>query len=353
MTTMLAPLPAVAPVATPRPPAPAKVATGWLFGPAFDTLFVANLLWPLVVVAACLPSADLMQPLSLFQIYFLSSPHRWITLVLVFLDRDRFLKEPLKFGGVGIGLIALGLALVALADVWSWATDSLMLLMILDYIWNAWHFASQHAGIARIYGRMTNPVATLRVVAFEKAAIRTLVLWAFFRLALVVAGRKTDLPVTGLADIGPLLGWLDPLLLVAPLVLLVRELANYRPAARGRVLYVASVILVYSGQLVALHTGHDGLVIGFLMASAVFHATEYLAVCSWALRKKTTGVWKHQLTRTGLALAAFMAMIGIANLAIDRQSAYMWALITLLVSLLHYGYDGMIWKSRPAKPKGA
>jgi hypothetical protein len=69
------------------------------------------------------------------------------------------------------------------------------------------------------------------------------------------------------------------------------------------------------------------------------------------VRKKSTGIWRYQLARTGLCLIVFMAVIGVANLLLNRQSAYAWALVTLLVSLLHYGYDGIIWKSRPPKPK--
>jgi hypothetical protein len=44
----------------------------------------------------------------------------------------------------------------------------------------------------------------------------------------------------------------------------------------------------------------------------------------------------------------------VTNYLLARQSYSAWSLVTLLVSLLHYGYDGMIWKSRPAtKPASA
>ena len=86
------------------------------------------------------------------------------------------------------------------------------------------------------------------------------------------------------------------------------------------------------------------------LAGAIFHATEYLAVVNWSVRKKTTGVWRYHLTRTVAAVLVFAVVLGIANAAVDHHSAYAWALVTLLVSLLHYGYDGMIWKS-PQRPK--
>lgn len=71
-------------------------------------------------------------PLSMAQLYFLSSPHRWITLVLVFCDPDRFWKEPRRFGSIGAGLLTLGLTLAWLGTQWKEATDSLMFLMMLD-----------------------------------------------------------------------------------------------------------------------------------------------------------------------------------------------------------------------------
>jgi hypothetical protein len=88
---------------------------------------------------------------------------------------------------------------------------------------------------------------------------------------------------------------------------------------------------------------------GLFLAGAIFHAVEYLAVCNWSVQKKSTGIWRYHLARTGLAVLVFMAVLGITNLLIETSSAYVWAVITLLVSLLHYAYDGMIWRApRPA-----
>ena len=72
----------------------AKTVKTWLVGPWFDLLFLANFAWPVAVLLALLRPLDESNPLSLFQVYFLSTPHRWITLVLVFCDSDRFWKEP-------------------------------------------------------------------------------------------------------------------------------------------------------------------------------------------------------------------------------------------------------------------
>jgi hypothetical protein len=345
MSTTLAPQPISA------SPFPATVPSvksikSWLVGPWFDLLFMANLAWPVAVLLALLRPLDETDPLSLFQIYFLSTPHRWITLVLVFCDSDRFWKEPAKFGGLAVLLVGLGLALVGVAGLLPFAANSLMLLMMLDYIWNAWHFAAQHAGIARIYGRLTRPEQSLRHAEFEKMAIRLLVRWAFFRLAIYI-GTSTAYG-DNVRWLTPWLTWIDPFVLIPAAVLLLRELTVYRTQCLGRVLYIGSVIALYSAQLLAIRLENAPWMMAFFFAGAIFHAVEYLAVCNWSVQKRTTGIWNYQITRTGLALLVFMALLGAANYFVNAQSVYAWQLITLLVSLLHYAYDGIIWRAKPA-----
>ncbi len=318
----------------------------WLVGPWFDLLFLANLGWPIAAVLSLTNSLEEGSSLSIFQVYFLSTPHRWITLVMVFCDSDRFWKEPAKFGGIGAGLVLFGLALVGIAGFVPYAAGSLMLLMMLDYIWNAWHFASQHAGISRIYGRMARPEQVAEHGEFEKMAIRVLVLWVFFRFAIHLgASSEYGDNVRWLPE---WLVWIDPLVLVPAIILVAREVSAFRPQALGRLLYLGSVIALYAAQLIAIRLGSTPWMIAFFFAGAIFHAVEYLAICNWAVQKRTTGIWNYQVTRTGLALFVFMVLLGAANFLVNAQSVYAWQLMTLLVSLLHYGYDGIIWKSKKA-----
>jgi hypothetical protein len=346
MSTVL-PLPETMPRPQPKAPAASKPPSGWLIAPTFDLLFLANLTWPVIVLLALRDFAWINQPLGFLQVYFLSSPHRWITLMLVFGDRERFAREPLRFAGIGLALVALGFGLILIAQHWPGIENPLILLMMLDYAWNAWHFASQHAGISRIYGRMTRPNLSDQAAAFEKMAIRTLVLWVFFRLAVLLASTREMAAAETIRAWLPFLDWIDPVVLIAPLMLLGREIAAYRPHHLGRLAYIGSVVALYGVQLAAIHFRQRPMMNAVFLAGAVFHAVEYLAICNWSVRKKSTGLWHYQLSRTGLGVLIFMAVLGIGNWLIDRQSGYAWAMITLLVSLLHYGYDGMIWKSRP------
>jgi hypothetical protein len=289
-------------------------------------------------------------PLTIVQVYFLSTPHRWITLALVFMEPLHFWANKRKFGGLAVALIALGLALIPLSRLWPHAEHSLLLLMMLDYVWNAWHFAAQHAGISRIYGRMTRPEQTPDGAEFEKSAVRSLVLWVFVRVAVHAGSRRPDVG-PALEALTPLLNWLDPLVMVMPAMLLWRELRSFRPQVVGRLVYIVNVFAIYIAQLVAIRAGNDAWMGALFLAGAVFHSVEYLAVVGWTVKKKTGGVWRHVVPRTGLAVLVFMAILGAANWLIAWQSAYAWALLTLLVSLLHYAYDGIIWRARPAVKK--
>jgi hypothetical protein len=337
-------------VASPAVALPAaKPVKRWLVSPWFDLFFLANLAWPIAALLFFVKPFDDGNSLSLFQIYFLSTPHRWITLVLVFCDSDRFWKEPLKFGGLGILLVLFGLALVGIAAAVPLAAGSLLLLMMLDYVWNAWHFASQHAGISRIYGRSVRPEQAVDHAEFEKMAIRILVLWVFFRFAIHIAAQtEYGASVGWLSD---WLIWIDPLVYLPIIVFAAREVVVFRPQCVGRMLYLGSVVGIYSAQLVAIRLGSIPWMVAFFFAGAVFHAVEYLAICNWAVQKRTTGIWQYQISRTGLALLVFMGILGLANWFVNEQSVYAWQLMTLLVSLLHYGYDGIIWKAKPAPVK--
>lgn len=360
--------PALPPV--PAAPASARPVKTWLVGPWFDLLCVANLAWPLVVLIALDMLPQSKQPFSIFLMYFLSTAHRWITVVLVFFDHDHFGSRPWKFGGLAVGLVLLGLGLAGLSTLFpqtkdggaaenllegNAATGSLYLLMMLDYIWNSWHFAAQHAGISRIYGRMTRPEQTIQSMSFEKMSIRLLVLWASFRLAVYIATTyKINNPVSELlSQAAPYLIGVDVLMTVPIFVLIGRELASFRRQCTGRLVYIASVATLYIAQLVAFQCASAPVVGGLVLASGFFHATEYLAIVSWSVQRKSQGVWSHLVPRWGLTLAAFVGALGLMNLVIVWASLYVWMLMNLLVSLLHYAYDGIIWKVRPAPAKAS
>lgn len=338
MQTTAQPLPA--PIDRARP-------AGWLISPRFDTLLIANLFWPVIVVLTyLLPQVD--PPLTFVQVYLLSTPHRWVTLFPVAFDKKNFRQQPARFAVIGSSLILLGLALTGLGHWFPHPdapTNPLIYFMMLDYAWNAWHFASQHAGISRIYGRKLWPDDSMRMTQAEKSTIRMTVLWVFIRVA--VRLRPESFPAT----IMPWLIILDVVMLCPMGNLLSKEWA--RGTGWSRLLYLHSVFLLYGAILFGIHFASDAVFSSLLIAQAIFHATEYLAIIGWDMhRRKPAGVWRLLAPRAAFIVVLFSLIIGLTNVAIASASIYAWTLITLLVSLLHYGYDGMIWKSA-RQPKRA
>jgi hypothetical protein len=357
------------------PPAAPPSPRTWLFSPTFDLLFVANLAWPLVMVlgfvlAYLLPRsaetglgvASWSDPLTIFQFYILSTAHRWATPFLVFMDREHFWKKPIKFGGIGLALIGLGLLLIPLGSVYAnllpagslypGLPTGLLLLGMVDYFWNAWHFAAQHAGISRIYGRRVRPELSQRGAEFEKMALRLLALWFFLRLAIaLLVVHSPFVKDTELAAVLGYVGWLDPLFAAPAVWLLITEIRAYRAGCQGRLAYIASVVVHYSSLLALLELRSPGWLEAAFLANAIFHATEYLAIVSWSVQKKSAGVWAYLVPRWGLTLVGFCVALGAASMLVAAHSIYAWALITYLVSYLHYAYDGIIWKAPRPAPK--
>jgi hypothetical protein len=366
-------------VAAPALPRPVKP---WLFGPWVDLFFLANLAWPIVVLAAVFGAglstwadSPIVQSITFWQIYFISTPHRWITLSLVYLDEEKFQQRPAAFVGIGIFFILFVTAVVI-------KTNSTLLLVAIDYFWNAWHFAAQHSGISRIYARQARPEEVSRGM-WEKFLLRTFILFVIFRAgALACAPTCTDsadmehpalvrhtsfftfgmsteaLQEWVVAFITQAERWMDAALITLPILLLAVEIYRFRPSCWGRLAYLASVITAYCVLLYAVHQRNTVLTLAVALSISLFHATEYLAIVSWAVIKKhsksTQGAFAHLVPRWGLALGTFIAVLGLSGWLLGTHFANAWIVLTIAVSYLHYAYDGMIWKARkPAAAKAA
>jgi hypothetical protein len=313
----------------------AIVRKAWLVGPWFDLLFIANIAWPLLVLLQFSDGFAGRAGLEFWQIYFITTPHRWITMFVVFLDRERFAERRMTF--IAIAVVATLLCLVVYTT-----TGALTCLMAVDYLWNAWHFASQHHGIYRIYGRLSDaPPAASAVV--EKWSMRLFLLYVTLR---VVSATQSDLTWESYLRIG------DWLFLTVPAGLVLRELLQGDRALGGRLTYLVSVMLLYSSLLWAVHERRLGLVFALATASALFHAMEYLALVSWSLRERHSakgeamGIMSHLVPRWGIALAVFVVVLGAGAWFMNTRFIEVWLFINVIVAFLHYAYDGLIWRRR-------
>ena len=219
-------------------------------------------------------------------------------------------------------------------------TGALTCLLTIDYIWNAWHFASQHHGIYRIYEHSAG--TRLATPVLEKWSMRLFLLYVILR----VAGATWSY-----AALEQSLRIFDWAILAIPAWLLICELAR-RPHAAGRTIYLVSIVTLYVSLLAAVHINQPAVVLSLATASAVFHATEYLALVAWsvhgrhAAQPNQLGIMNYLVPRGGLALGVFILVLGAGGWLLQKNYLQSWLLVNVIVAFLHYAYDGLIWRKR-------
>jgi hypothetical protein len=275
-------------------------------------------------------------------------------------------------------------------------TGTLTCLLAIDYVWNAWHFASQHHGVYRIYGRLSEParVAGLRL---EKVLLRAFLLYVILRVAgttwshasLEAWLRRCDW-VAAVVPVG-LIAW-DALRVGVPRdawrngsdpntgtlcggsdqnsagrasgTLLggglgrVSGTRDSGPGAWcGRMTYLISVSSLYLALLWAVHMRRPALVLSLATASALFHAIEYLTLVGWSVQQRSAaagdrmGLLGYFAPRWGLTLGVFLVVLGGGGWLMDQHLLETWLLVNVIVAFLHYMYDGMIWRRPAGQPR--
>ncbi len=326
-------------VRTSRPvPAATTTPGGWVVSPWFDLLFLSNLAWPLLFLPVMIGRSETV--IDFWQVYFLTLPHRWITLILVAVDPDRR-------GGRGFGLAAVGTALLLLVvGVWA-GTAAFTCLAAADYAWNAWHFASQHSGVLRIYSRKVGGGWEFA----ERHALRWFITYAILRTAAWLTGWA-EVSSTGMAAIRAI----DLVALAVPAMLVLSALVRFTPIRAGKTIYLLSVCGLYSGLLLSLSFRWTTGILVLATASSLFHAVEYLAVVThyaWRRREVGTSGAFRRLARVWLPfLAVYATLLGTAGAWLEGKSSPLfevWQGMNLWAALVHYAFDGMIWKLRRAE----
>jgi hypothetical protein len=309
--------------------------SGWVVSPAFDLLFIANVGWPLLLLPGLSSHSETV--VDFWQVYFLTLPHRWITLILVALDRDRR-------GNRGLFLVAIAAVVFLLvAGVWL-GTSSFTCLAVVDYVWNAWHFASQHSGVLRIYSRM----AGSGWPRLERHGLRFFVTYTILRTVTWATGWLGDSPSSDL-----LLHVVDGTALAVPVLLIVQSLARSTPLCLGRTMYLVSLCGLYTGLLLSLSYGWAPGVIALTTASSMFHAVEYLAIVTFYARRRlaigSAGAFRRLAGVWLSFLAVYAVMLGTIGVWLDGKASpafQLWQGVNLWAAMVHYAFDGVIWKRR-------
>lgn len=326
---------------------------GFLFSPAIDLLFIINAFWPLLLFVDFFGGITTHQSLLFWQIYFVTAPHRWITLVLVSVDHHKGRDRRLQFFAFGAAILIGCLCL-------KMGTGSLLCLGVIDYVWNAWHFASQHHGVFRIYQRRlpagdpaSAQVPGRKVLSLEKAIFRAFMLYVIARVA---GWGWTEGPFDGFQWVSTV----DWFVLMIPVAFLIRQFAQCfvtHSASIASVAYLASVMTLFSSLLIASHFESNRYVVALALASAIFHSLEYMSIVTWSMNGSRNTDNSNPLVRLSqmwlLFLIMFVVIIGLGNYALSKGYFELWVFINIVVAFWHYCFDGMIWRSRKSSSQPA
>jgi hypothetical protein len=327
-------------------------AGGFLFSPAIDLFFVANSFWPLLLFVDRLGGIATHQGLLFWQIYFVTAPHRWITLILVSVDHHKGVDRRKQF-------LAFGTAILIGCTCLKMGTGSLLCLGAIDYIWNAWHFASQHHGVFRIYSRRmqgsgvnatARPTTPNRLMRWgpscEKALFRGFMLYVIARVA---GWGWSEGPLDGFQWVASV----DWFVLAIPVAFIGRQCWRTmisRQATLASCLYLISVMTLFMSLLMASHYESTSWVVQLALASAIFHSLEYMSIVTWSMGKTPRESRSNALTKLSamwlLFLLVFVVVIGLGNYLLARGYFEFWVFVNIVVAFWHYCFDGMIWRSR-------
>lgn len=331
--TLAEPTPVRGSAATNRP----QQNPGWVVSPGFDLVFLANIYWVILLWPGLLPEGRTALSTEFWAIYFLIAPHRWLTLALVAIDSDR--REGRTWIFVGLAVVAA----LMVGGVWT-ITGAFTCLAVLDYLWNAWHFASQHQGVLRMYTRKAGGGPDW----LERHLLR-----GFLGYVLIRTAGWTTGWVEGVSG-GR--GWLDLLDLVAiavPVAVLGVNLVGMSLTRIGKLCYLVSLLGLYSTLLLALRYDWRVGVIALTAAVSAFHATEYLAVVTHYARRRvdvgSDGAFRFVARQWVGLLAVYAIALGGVGVWLEHPSsglAELWVGLNLWAAFLHYAFDGLIWKLR-------
>jgi hypothetical protein len=119
---------------------------------------------------------------------------------------------------------------------------------------------------------------------------------------------------------------------------------------------LASVSLLYTCLLWGISHDNSQIVVPLTVAASAFHAVEYLAfVTFYATKRRDAGpacLFSALARQWSLLLVVYVLALGIVAYGMSKRWAEVWIGLNLWAALLHYAYDGMIWKLRvPATAK--
>lgn len=361
--------------AQPETQGPAVLQAGWLRGPTFDIALLALPWVPFYawvvgslglgrpgVGLSPLSPADEHQALGLATLAALACTyvHRHYTFFVVYGDPETFARSARRFLVAPLVVFAtVALARLSSTDLQAGAFSPWGGLLVVIGAWNIWHTLQQRYGILRIYGgKARGGLETEQAGRLDRG-----VLWAMVAItAGVLVGARRDL-LAGHANARRLRSVLEPLatsipgraltvaLVVGGLAVVARWLvaelrAPTPPSSRAaRLWFVGS-----TAALLAVFIAH-GPVVGYL-CFGVAHSLEYVAFVHHfghaKLGARPRGSAAAVLLGHPLVSAPLLVglLLGAYFMLQDARGSDAYLIYYNGTTLLHFLYDGWIWKVR-------
>ncbi|MFN3242865.1 MAG: tetratricopeptide repeat protein [Planctomycetota bacterium] len=332
--------------------APSPAASPWFRSASFDFLLILGvpfLTWPLVSAASGAWGPELMSQLILLTAtghYFATFVRAYGDLDLLARFRTRFVVAPIVLAATCIGMFGAGYG---------------PQLMIVVAAWAFWHWLAQAFGFARIYDikvgsfhpRTALLDKALVVAGFVGTATLTDGAVATFGKLALDAGIPLPAATTVMAA-QTVIGVLVAVVVVAYLANLAATIVRGQPWSWQKQFMHATTIGYYWFAFAWL----PNVLIAHVLYE-LFHDIQYFAItwitCQGRSRRPGVAAWMKALFRpTWAAAALFVAlMVAFGGLdlfrrrSLDDGTAANLALgLFVAFALLHYYYDGFIWKAR-------
>jgi hypothetical protein len=311
--------------------------SGWIISPIFDLLFFANVYW----VLAFLPlytSSEGEPYIQFWMAYFLATPHRWLTLFVAVTDRDRRQGQTWLF-------LSIGILIAALIGVAVWISGDFRSLSLLYTLVLGWHFAGQHQLVWNIYsGQASTPNRW-----FEQILPMLFIMYTNVRLVSFVE------PMLRIESVN-VVRWADTVMLFVPGTLLASNLSGISRERLPRLLYISSVLGLWSSVLWTTREHQDSLCSIILGAVTVFHSVEYLALVSFYARRRqeigSRGLFREMACHWGAVLGWFVIVSGMLYTLGNVFFSTACFAVNIWASFVHCAYDGIMWRVRdPATAK--
>jgi hypothetical protein len=372
LATSLTGVGAVPPLARPR--------QNWVLTPTQDLLLIIAapvLSLALALLAMRAYGAERGAALIVTAHIVLTVAHHLPTFIRIYGDVDLFRRYRWSFVLGPVLPLAFVSSMLVYVNAHDYPVEYVLYLYIFLALWDPWHFLRQHFGFTRIYDR--NNAAPVRLASNMDWWLCA----AWFVHIMAASGawlpgllddlyRNAHLPLLLYVPDGLLEGLrsLSGLLAIAMTLVYVGYLAWCR--VRGYFVSPAKVALLVCtfGVMYLTYTPNElilalapawGFKVGFATVGIV-HMTQYLAIvwrydrrlAQGARARKGWFTWLHsRRTRWGVVFAALgYALICIAYgdvLTTSHESR--WLMSVLLAvgftsTLMHYYFDGFIWKVR-------